>query len=125
MTPLDGGLVFVTERGRPVSGSVVTHRLQRIAAKTWVGGDVACDHVADKKVCGKCGATLGLRHGDFHGLRRFRSSVASDLHINIEVTKDDLGQSSVTTTEGYVYTNVDQRISAASLVDAVLRRKIG
>lgn len=101
VTPLDGGLVFVTERGRPVSGSVVTHRLQRIAKEA------------------------GLRHGDFHGLRRFRSSLASDLAINIEVTKDDLGQSSVTTTEGYVYTNSEQRIAAASLVDAALRRKAG
>lgn len=99
VTPLDGGLVFVTERGRPVSGSVVTHRLQRIAE------------------------AAGLPHGDFHGLRRFRASLAGALGVNPVVTQAALGHANVTTTLGsYIYGDDTQAVAAAALVDDALRR---
>lgn len=96
---LDGGMVFVTERGRPVSGSVVTHRLQRIA-------DAA-----------------GLPRRDFHSLRRFRASLGPLLNIDPKVTQGQLGHANIQTTLGiYTYTDPAQARAAAALVDAALRR---
>jgi integrase len=96
---LDGGLVFVTERGRPVSGSVVTHRLQRIAE------------------------AAGLPRQDFHGLRRFRASLGPLLHIDPKVQQGQLGHADIATTLGiYTYTDPAQARAAASLVDEALRR---
>lgn len=96
---LDGGMVFVTERGRPVSGSVVTHRLQAIAA------------------------TAGLPRRDFHSLRRFRASLGPLLHIDPKVTQGQLGHANIATTLGiYTYTDPAQARAAAALVDAALRR---
>lgn len=100
--PLDDGLVFVTERGRPVSASVVTHGLGRIA-------DAA-----------------GLPRRDFHSLRRFRASLGSALNIDPKVTQGQLGHANIATTLGiYTYTNAEQGKAAAALVDAALRRDVG
>lgn len=98
-TALDGGLVFVTKGGRPVSGSVVTHRLQHIAAEA------------------------GLPRQDFHGLRRFRASLGPLLHIDPKVTQGQLGHANIATTLGiYTYTDPAQARAAAALVDVALRR---
>lgn len=96
---LGGGLIFHSETGRPVSGSVVTHRLAAIAK------------------------TAGLPARDFHGLRRFRASLDASLGIAPNVTQRALGHANVSTTLGiYTYTDDAMGRAAAALVDAALRR---
>ncbi len=99
--PLDDGLVFVTESGRPVNGAVVTHGMARIAA------------------------SAGLTPRDFHSLRRFRASVASVLGIDPKVTQGQLGHANISTTLGiYTYTDDAQAVAAAALVDQALREAL-
>lgn len=96
--PTEDGLVFVTERGRPVSSSVVTHRLQRIAER------------AD------------LPRQDFHSLRRFHASLMAALGVHPNVAAGQLGHANVATTLGvYTFVTTDQARAAAALVDGALR----
>lgn len=95
---LDGGLVFTTEHGRPVNGSVPTHRLARIAA------------------------AAGLPHQDFHSFRRFAAS-AWDSVGSLKTTQQQLGHASPRTTSAhYVFATDEQGRAAAAAVDALLRR---
>jgi integrase len=99
VVPLSGGLIFHTAAGRPVSGSVVTHRLARIAK------------------------AAGLPARDFHGLRRFRASLDASLGTAPGVTQAALGHANVTTTLGiYTYTDDAMGRRAAEAVDEALRR---
>jgi integrase len=96
--PTDDGLVFLTERGRPVHGSVVTHRLKRIAA------------------------AAGLPPRDFHSFRRYHGSLSAELGIHPNVEQGQLGHANVSTTLGhYTYTTTEQARAAADLIDKAFR----
>jgi integrase len=101
VVPVDGGLVFVTDKGRPVNGSVVTHHLRTIAEKA------------------------GVPYRDFHGLRRFQASLGPTLGIDARVTQDRLGHANIATTLGiYTYTDRSQARDAALRVDGAIRKAI-
>jgi integrase len=97
--PTEDGLVFLTEAGRPVNASVITHRLQRIAAKA------------------------GLPRQDFHSFRRYHGTLAAALGIHPSVEQAALGHaSSATTLAHYTYTTDAEARIAADLIDKAFRR---
>lgn len=99
--PTDDGLVFVTEAGRPVNGSWLTHHFQRLVADT------------------------GLPAVDFHSLRHLATSldVAAGSHPRVAMAQR--GHRSITTSmDRYAHIVDDDQRRAAMAVDALLGRAV-
>lgn len=95
--PTDDGLVFVTERGRPVSGSWLTHHFEMLSARA------------------------GVPVIPFHGLRHAAASYMAAAGVSPAVAQLQLGHANVATTLG-VYTHVseEQTLDAARRIAAAL-----
>lgn len=95
--PLDG-LVFVTEQGRPVNGSWLTHHFERLSRKA------------------------GLRVIPFHALRNVAGSEMAGAGVSPRVAQDQLGHANISTTLGiYTHTTTEQGRDAAHRVARKLR----
>ncbi|MGO9179162.1 MAG: tyrosine-type recombinase/integrase [Candidatus Limnocylindrales bacterium] len=95
--PTEEGLVFVSESGRPLNGSAVTHRFQKAAA------------------------AAGLPVVPFHSARHFAASLLAAQGVHPRIAMEALGHASIGTTMAiYTHTTTAEARAAAALVEAAL-----
>ena len=95
--PTEEGLVFVTEGGRPLNGSAVTHRFQKAAA------------------------SAGLPVVPFHSARHFAASLLAAQGVHPRIAMEALGHASIGTTMAiYTHTTTAEARAAAALAEAAL-----
>lgn len=91
-------LVFTTRWGRPMDGTNVTHRYQRVLAEA------------------------GLRRSSFHDLRHAHATMLAGLGVRPEEARDQLGHASIRTTlETYSHAVPDSRQRIADLMSDAIR----
>jgi integrase len=95
--PTEEGLVFVTDRGRPLNGSAVTHRFQKAAA------------------------AAGLPVVPFHSTRHFAASLLAAQGVHPRIAMEALGHATIGTTMNiYTHTTTAEARAAAALVEQAL-----